>query len=96
MLRNRYRFIKKLYPNYIIIFMMKKKYYLVEEQMRFIKLFKKKNIIETLEFYNINYIIIDNLTIIKRKEFNDNKYLELLKSGIIILMINNYYSRRNI
>lgn len=75
---------------------MKKKYYLVEEQMKFIKLFKKKNIIETLEFYNINYIIIDNLTIIKRKEFSDNKYLELLKSGIIILMINNNYSRRNI
>lgn len=73
--------------------MMKKKYYLVEEQMKFIKLFKKRNIIETLEFYNINYIIIDNLTIIKRKEFNDNKYLELLKSGIIILIVNNYYDQ---
>lgn len=93
MLRNRYRFIKRLYPNYIVIFMIKKKYYLVEEQMRFLKFFKKKNIIKTLEFYNINYIIMDNLTIIKRKEYTNNKYLELLKKGIIIQMIDIYYTR---
>jgi len=89
MLKTRYQFIKRLYPNYVLVFVVKhKKYHLVEEQMRFLKIFKKKNIIDTLEFYHINYLVVDNLSIIKRKDYSDNRYLELLKKAIIIEIMN--------
>ena len=61
--------------------------------MKFVRLFKKKNIVSTMEYYHINYLVVDNLTIIKRKEYDDNKYLELLKKGIILEIINSYYAR---
>lgn len=95
MLKTRYQFIKRLYPNYVLVFIEKKqKYHLVEEQMRFLKIFKKKNMINTLEYYHINYLVIDNLSIVKKKEFSDNRYLELLKKAIIIELMNRFEMKK--
>ena len=73
MLKTRHDFIKRIYKDYIIIYIKNNNYYIYNYE--FLSLFKDKlNIINKLNKYHINYIIIDNMNIISKIIFNNNKY----------------------
>ena len=86
MLKTRYNFIKRLYRDYIIIFIKNNYYYIYNYE--FLRLFNDKlNIIDKLNKYHINYIIIDNMKIIKINIFNDNKYYKYMIKYILYKLI---------
>lgn len=87
MLKTRFIFLKRLYLEYVIIFKINRKLYVYGYDLKIIRYFKLNNIINTLNKYGVNYIIIDNLNIVVKKEFNYNKYLELLYKSILIYLI---------
>ncbi len=79
---NRYKFLKKLYKNYVIIIKRKEKYYSYNIDLEILKYINSNN---------INYIIIENLNIIKKVKYADNTYskyfyfckiLYIIKKGI--------------
>ncbi len=84
MLKTKYDFLKKLYPNDAIVFLKNKKYYFLYDDLFFTKYFKTKGLIKNLEINHINYIILDNLDIIRRVTFDDNRYREIMIKGALI------------
>ena len=88
MLKTRYNFIKRLYKDYIIIFKKNNNNYIYDYD--FLYLFKDKiNIINKLNKYHINYIIIDNVKIINIKKYSDNLYNYYNNRYIIYKVITN-------
>ena len=69
-MKERYEVIKKLYPNYLILIIKNNKYYTFDED-KIIFNYINRN----LNKYEINYIILDNLNIIVKKEYENNNYL---------------------
>lgn len=69
-MKERYEVIKKLYPNYLILLIKNNKYYTFDED-KIIFNYINRN----LNRYEINYIILDNLDIIVKKEYENNNYL---------------------
>lgn len=67
-MKERYEVIKKLYPNYLILLIKNNKYYTFDEDKLIFNYLKRK-------LNNINYIILDNLDIIVKKEYENNNYL---------------------
>lgn len=90
-------FLKKLYPNYIIIFIRKKELVTFDMDNKIINFCRKKKekIVNTLEREEINYFIIDNLDIIKKREFINNRYLEYKKKVIISNIYFDIYEKIN-
>ena len=87
MLKTRYKFVKKLYSDYIIIFRKKDYNYIYDYE--FLNLFKDKiSIINKLNKYYINYIIINNMKIINKKVFPNNKYNYYKKRYILYKILN--------
>lgn len=70
-IRSRYEFAKNCYKECVILVLKKKRLYSYNEKNNLVS-FKK---IKFLKKLHINYIIIDDLDIIKR-EYEDNRYLE--------------------
>ena len=89
MIKTRYKFIKRLYRDYIIIF--RKNNYNYIYNYEFLSLFRdKNNVINKLNKYHINYIIVDNMKIVDITIFKDNKYNYYNNRYIIYkIMINN-------
>ena len=69
-MKERYEVIKKLYPNYLILLIKNNKYYTFDED-KIIFNYINRN----LNRYEINYIILYNLDIIVKKEYENNNYL---------------------
>lgn len=69
-MKERYEVIKKLYPIYLILLIKNNKYYTFDED-KIIFNYINRN----LNKYEINYIILDNLDIIVKKEYENNNYL---------------------
>lgn len=67
-MKERYEVIKKLYPNYLILLVKNNKYITFNEDKLIYNYLNKKLI-------NINYIILDNLEIIDKKEYENNNYM---------------------
>lgn len=59
-MKERYEVIKKLYPNYLILLIKNNKYYTFDEDKLIFNYLKRK-------LNNINYIILDNLDIIVKR-----------------------------
>ena len=86
MLKTRYKFIKRLYSDYIIIF--RKNNYNYIYNYEFLSLINDKiSIINKLNKYHINYIIIDNMKIVDIIMFKDNKYNSYKKRYIIYKIV---------
>ena len=66
---NRYNFIKKMYPDYLILLVNKSSY----TSFNLDKLIYSYYLDKVFKL-NINYIILDGLDIIKKVEFSNNKY----------------------
>ena len=71
MLKNRHDFIKKIIIIMLLFILKNNNYYIYDYEFIY---FLKGNLINELNKYHINYIIIDNMKIIKKIMFNDNKY----------------------
>ena len=79
---------KRLYPNYVIIILKKDKYITFDIDNKIFNLLDSS--FNNLDKNYINYLIIDNLNIIKISIYINNRYLELEKrvellSAILIL-----------
>ena len=99
MLKTRYTFLKKLYSEYLIIFYRNKTFLTFDIDRKIEKMIKEKNqeFVKTLEKHHINYIILDNLNVIKKKNFQDNCYLEFcekVKLFDMCLKIYNEYNKK--
>ena len=75
---NRYNFIKKMYPDYLILLVSKNSY----TSFYLDKLIYSYYLDKVFKL-NINYIILDGLDIIKKVEFTNNKYYYYSKVVLI-------------
>ena len=67
-MKERYNVLKHIYQNYLILIIKNNKYYNFDEDKLIFNYLKRK-------LNNINYIILDNLDIIVKKEYENNYYL---------------------
>ena len=67
-MKERYNVLKHIYQNYLILIIKNNKYYTFDEDKLIFNYLKRK-------LNNINYIILDNLDIIVKKEYENNYYL---------------------
>ena len=75
---NRYVFLKKLHKRDLIIIKRKETYYSFSYDKEILKLIKFTNSFKLLDKYKISYKVIDNLEIIRSKNFDNNKYKKYL------------------
>ena len=75
---NRYVFLKKLHKRDLIIIKRKEKYYSFSYDKEILKLIKFTNSFKLLDIYQISYKVIDNLDIVKSKNFGNNNYKKYL------------------
>lgn len=91
--KNRYVFIKRTYPNTMVIFKDKDgKLKGYKEQKEFLEYlqFKKLNNLNKLK---INYIVISNMQILEHVKFDDNKY-ELYYARYNLFKLVNFIRQR--
>jgi len=79
---NRYHFVKVLHHEYVIIFKYGNILYIPKNE-RYITSFRKGKLLIWLENNHINYILIEELVIVLKKDYLDNRYKLYLKKGII-------------
>lgn len=84
MLKTKYIFLKKMYKDYAIVFLKNKKYYLLYDDIYLTNCFIRRGILFNLEYYHINYILLDGLEIRKIIDYDDNRYIEILYKGLLI------------
>ena len=76
---------KRLYPNYVIIILKKDKYITFDIDNKIFNLLDSS--FNNLDKNYINYLIIDNLNIIKISIYINNRYLELKKRVELLSVI---------
>ena len=82
-IKTRYLFLKKLYPNYVIIILKKDEYITFDIDNKIVNFIDYK-----LDKYNINYLILDNLETIKNNKYINNKYFEFkMKVELLSLLL---------
>ena len=82
-MKNRYNELKNLYKDYLIFIKKKDKYKLFsidKDIYDYLKIKKPSH----LKSYNINYIILDNLDLLEKHEFEYNRYDEYYIKVILI------------
>lgn len=92
MYNNRYWFLKKIYPNYVLLFKTSKNkfgYKCFGIDKIILNYIKKYNdditvVLKKFQKLSINYIIVDNLNIDKTYENNVNRYTEYVYKFIVI------------
>lgn len=72
-MKERYKVLKKIYPYYLILIKKNNKYYTFYEDKLIYK--NIKNIKNIKNLNNINYIVLNNLEIEIKKEYENNNYL---------------------
>ena len=90
-IKTRYLFLKRLYPNYVIIILKKDEYITFDIDNKIVKLIDYK-----FNKYNINYLILDNLEIIKIIKYTNNKYLEIkmrVELFSLLLLVSKIYQK---
>ena len=80
-MKERYEIIKKFYPNYLILFYKKgkHKYYGLD-----------KEIVSNFSDKNINKIILNNLTIEVKEEYQDDEYEQKYVKTLIIKILKDF------
>ena len=87
---NRYLFIKRLYPDYVIFLVNKDKLITYNKDLEIVKVIGITNFFKQ----EINYLIIDNLEIKEKKEYTKNNYFYYFKL-ILLLEIISYIKKLN-
>ena len=83
---SRYKFLKKLFNNYIVLIYKDNKYYTygVDAYMYYRKCNKD---IKKIERLNINYIVVDGLEEKVKKEYENNRYNHYFyRCGVLLLL----------
>ena len=83
---NRYYFTKNVYPKYIVLLIKKDYYYSFGKDREILILIGFKNKMSLLKKKRINYVVLDNLDIVREESFPDNnydKYMMLMYLGRI-------------
>lgn len=73
MKNNRYIFLKRVYHDYLIIFRKNEKFvsYGIDKELLDFLNFKRLKLLKRLK---INYLVIENLTILEKEHFETNNY----------------------
>lgn len=95
---NRYIFTKKVYPDYLVLLLRKQKYCTYGTDKNVLEYIKFKDKTYQLRDYHINYLVLDELDIVEKYEYLDNKlerYLYLINimkifDKIKVVMSNKY------
>lgn len=95
---NRYRFTKNLYKDYVIILVKKNKYYSFDKDKDLLEYIKFKDKLYILRKKKINYLILDELDIIEKYEYQDNQlnrylymmYIDKILKNMKIIMSYKY------
>lgn len=77
-MRNRYKFTKNIYKDYIVLIYKKKKYYSFDSDKRILDYIDFNNKLYILKKYSINFIVLDDLEIIGIASYKDNNYNKYL------------------
>lgn len=86
----RVSFLKKLYSDYVIFVLKNEKYYVFKDDRIVIENLISKSVLKEKDIDKIdsvNYIILDNLTILKKYETYENKFNYILKKQKLIEML---------
>ena len=71
---NRYYFTKDVYPRYLVILLKKEKPYSFGIDRKILNYIRFKDKTYILQKKKINYLILDELDIVEKKEYDDNNY----------------------
>ena len=83
-MKTKYIFLKKLYFDYVIIFIKNRRYYVLMNDMYVVKYFGNEILINYFKNNHINYILIDGLEINDICIYIDNRYLKFLLKELMI------------
>lgn len=83
-MKTKYIFLKKLYFDYVIIFIKNRRYYVLMNDMYVVKYFGNEILINYFKNNHINYILIDGLEINDICSYIDNRYFEFLLKELMI------------
>lgn len=90
MLRNRYIFLRRIYGDYVILFLVNSNRYVVMGRDFYIHyFFNGKNLIKCFKKWHINYIVIDNLVMVDKVSYDDNGYNLFFYKAVIIRIVKN-------
>lgn len=70
---NRYYFTKEVHPNYLILLLKNDKYYSYGKDRRVLEYIKFKNKLQILKKKKINYLVLEELDIVEKEEYQDNQ-----------------------
>lgn len=70
---NRYSFTKNVYKDYIVLIIRKNKYYSYNKDREVLDYIRFKDKTNVLRKRHINYLVLDDLDIIEKCEYVDNK-----------------------
>jgi hypothetical protein len=90
--KHRYEFTKKVHPGYIVFLVVKGKYVTYGNDIDIIRYIKFNGKFKVFDKYKINYLVLDNLDIIDKKEYDNNnydKYLDVVMIRKIVKKIGN-------
>jgi len=82
-LNRRYVYLKKLYPDYLIVFVNYKKNKVSFETFGFDNLILNYLKLSELDKHSISYIIVDNLEIIEKRSYIYNNYYRYKKMILV-------------
>jgi len=80
-------FVKTFYPDYIVFIKHRDKLITYDYDLKIIKNIGSNNIL------NVNYLILDNVNITEKKEFNDNNYYYYYNVGLLLEIISGIKSK---
>ena len=93
LMRNRFIIIKQFYNQYVVLIKRKEKYITFDQDTEILEYIKYKKP-KDLNKKKINYLILDNLDIVKKCEYKeDNKYREYLLKAYIDKIIKKMRAR---
>ena len=83
-MKTKYIFLKKLYFDYVIIFIKNRKYYVLMNDMYVVKYFGNEILINNFKNNHINYMLVDGLEIKDIYSYIENRYFEFFLKELII------------
>ena len=86
---NRYLFLKKMYPEYVVFILDKDKLITYNWDLKIINLLSFSKLVNL----NINYMILDGLNLVFKKEYFDNYYFYYFKICLVLEMLKVIYTK---
>ena len=84
MLKTKYLFLKRLYPDKVIVLEKYGNYYLFGEDDYVFDFFLRKRLIFYLREYHVDYMVVENYEVKEDVVYIDNYYHELMIKGLLI------------